>query len=183
MNLKEEYERCLSQILTVNFEKGNMYWETILNSDHDASLFEFTIRYVGGLLGAYEMTERTDSRLILKAKEMADRLIHAFESETGLPYGIINLKTYVVFLYPMIDIFVKWKEAKFKLDCWIFYSRRNWERAIGVLSSLIFNWRPNLWEEGIYVFGEFWFLGQSSDGNTEWYGDQRRSISRIYKPN
>lgn len=100
MNLKEEYEKSLEQILTVNFEKGKHSREILWTPDHDASLFEFTIRYVGGLLGAYEMSERTDSRLILKAKEMADRLIHAFESETGLPYGIVNLKTYVVF-YPI----------------------------------------------------------------------------------
>lgn len=35
--------------------------------DHEASFFEFTIRYVGGLLGAFELTR--DKRLLDKGLE------------------------------------------------------------------------------------------------------------------
>lgn len=35
--------------------------------DHDASVFEFTIRYIGGLLGAFELSR--DDRLLYKGNK------------------------------------------------------------------------------------------------------------------
>lgn len=55
------------------------------------SVFETTIRCVGGLLSAYELGG--DTRLIDKAKELADLLLPSFNSGSGLPYGRINLET------------------------------------------------------------------------------------------
>jgi len=42
------------------------------------SVFESTIRYVGGLISAYELTGKTDFVLIQKAQQLADKLVFAF---------------------------------------------------------------------------------------------------------
>jgi mannosyl-oligosaccharide alpha-1,2-mannosidase len=63
--------------------------------DHDlnVSLFETTIRILGGLLGAYELSQ--DSMLLHKAKDMADKLMWAFNtSSSAIPFPSINLRTH-----------------------------------------------------------------------------------------
>ena len=64
-----------------------------LDFDRDVyvSTFEFTIRFIGGLLSSYEMTG--DRKLLALAKDLADRELAAFKSPTGMPYGEVNLKT------------------------------------------------------------------------------------------
>ncbi len=49
------------------------------------------IRILGGLLSTYQMTG--DKRLMVKAEDLGLRLVHVFDSPTGLPYMYINLKT------------------------------------------------------------------------------------------
>ena len=53
--------------------------------------FEVTIRLLGGLLSAYEMTH--DPQLLKHAQNLGNRLLPAFDSPTGLPYQYVNLKT------------------------------------------------------------------------------------------
>jgi len=53
--------------------------------------FEITIRLLGGLLSAYQMTP--DKRLLALAEDLGNRLLPAFESPTGMPYMYVNLKT------------------------------------------------------------------------------------------
>jgi mannosidase alpha-like ER degradation enhancer 2 len=53
--------------------------------------FEITIRVLGGLLSAYQMTQ--DRRLLALAEDLGNRLLPAFESPTGMPYMYVNLKT------------------------------------------------------------------------------------------
>lgn len=64
-----------------------------LSFDHDISVknFEITIRILGGLLSAYEMTG--DERLLRLADDLGTRLLPVFESPTGMPYMYVNLKT------------------------------------------------------------------------------------------
>jgi hypothetical protein len=60
--------------------------------DVEVSFFEFTIRYVGGLLGAYELS--SDAIYLTRAVQLADRLVLAFNaSQSGLPLSSINLRT------------------------------------------------------------------------------------------
>ena len=42
------------------------------------SLFETTIRYVGGLLSAFELSGRQHNVLVEKAKEVADKMAFAW---------------------------------------------------------------------------------------------------------
>lgn len=53
--------------------------------------FEVTIRLLGGLLSAYQLT--ADRRLLSLAEDLGTRLLPVFESPTGLPYRYVNLKT------------------------------------------------------------------------------------------
>ena len=53
--------------------------------------FEITIRILGGLLSAYQMTN--DKKLLALADDLGTRLLPAFNSPTGLPYKYVNLKT------------------------------------------------------------------------------------------
>ncbi|KAL5756783.1 hypothetical protein ACOSP7_021216 [Xanthoceras sorbifolium] len=59
------------------------------NKDYDASVFETTIRVVGGLLSAYDLSN--DKVFLEKARDIADRLLPAWNTPTGIPYNIINL--------------------------------------------------------------------------------------------
>ncbi|CAA0829542.1 Mannosyl-oligosaccharide 1-2-alpha-mannosidase MNS1 [Striga hermonthica] len=59
------------------------------NKNYDASVFETTIRVVGGLLSAYDLSG--DKVFLDKAKEIADRLLPAWDTPSGIPFNIINL--------------------------------------------------------------------------------------------
>ncbi|KAL9247224.1 hypothetical protein vseg_020677 [Gypsophila vaccaria] len=59
------------------------------NKEYDASVFETTIRVVGGLLSAYDLSN--DKIFLEKARDIADRLLPAWDTPTGIPYNVINL--------------------------------------------------------------------------------------------
>jgi hypothetical protein len=56
------------------------------------SVFEMTIRVVGGLLSAYELSGEAHPFLLQKARDMADRLLPAFNTQTGFPNSHIHLR-------------------------------------------------------------------------------------------
>jgi hypothetical protein len=64
-----------------------------LSFDKDISVktFEITIRILGGLLSAHEITK--DPRLLAMASDLGRRLLPAFDSPTGMPYANVNLRT------------------------------------------------------------------------------------------
>lgn len=62
--------------------------------DGEVSVFETNIRLVGGLLSAHHACG--DPVLLAKARDLADRLLPAFDTPTGMPYRYINLKTKAV---------------------------------------------------------------------------------------
>jgi mannosidase alpha-like ER degradation enhancer 2 len=53
--------------------------------------FEITIRLLGGLLSAYQITN--DKKLLALADDLGTRLLPVFDSPTGIPYRYVNLKT------------------------------------------------------------------------------------------
>ena len=81
VGLNEEAERAKRLILTK------------LSFDRDLTVknFEVTIRLLGGLLSAYQMTG--DAGLLRLAEDLGTRLLPAFDSPTGMPYMYVNLKT------------------------------------------------------------------------------------------
>jgi hypothetical protein len=76
------------------------------NQDHDVNTFETTIRMLGGLLSAHYLStsfpemaplaggvEGDEDLYLEKAIDLAERLLGAYESPSGIPYASINLKT------------------------------------------------------------------------------------------
>ncbi|KAK6949229.1 hypothetical protein Daesc_009303 [Daldinia eschscholtzii] len=68
------------------------------NQDQDVNTFETTIRMLGGLLSAHYLStklphaaSRRDSVYLAKAVELADRLLPAYESRSGIPYASVHL--------------------------------------------------------------------------------------------
>lgn len=61
------------------------------DKDIDVQNFEITIRILGGLLSAYQMTG--DKKLLALAEDLGNRLLPVFNSPTGMPYRYVNLKT------------------------------------------------------------------------------------------
>jgi mannosidase alpha-like ER degradation enhancer 2 len=59
--------------------------------DADVVVFDTIIRVLGGLLSGYYLSGQ---KCLLKlALDLGHRLLPAFNSPTGIPYGTINLKT------------------------------------------------------------------------------------------
>ena len=76
--------------------------------DHDVNTFETTIRMLGGLLAAHYLqsehpslcpvdlrTNGGEDLYLEKASDLADRLLSAFETDTGIPWSSVNLKQLV----------------------------------------------------------------------------------------
>jgi mannosyl-oligosaccharide alpha-1,2-mannosidase len=68
------------------------------DQDQDVNTFETTIRMLGGLLGAHylagrlpDVASRRDGVYLAKAVELADRLLAAYESRSGIPYASVHL--------------------------------------------------------------------------------------------
>ncbi|KAI3521258.1 hypothetical protein L1887_10719 [Cichorium endivia] len=77
--------------LDEEFQRAKEWVENSLdfNKNYDASVFETTIRVVGGLLSAYDLSG--ENVFLEKAKDIADRLLPAWDTPSGIPYNIINL--------------------------------------------------------------------------------------------
>lgn len=69
--------------------------------DYNVSVFETTIRVLGGLLSAHQLAADPELALVpgytdgllLKARDLADKLLPAFNTPTSIPIGTVNLKT------------------------------------------------------------------------------------------
>ncbi|KAM0564223.1 hypothetical protein ACHAPJ_000433 [Fusarium lateritium] len=81
----------------------------IWDQDQDVNTFETTIRMMGGLLSAHYLSNEFpglapladddpgaagEDLYLEKAKDLADRLISAFDSPSGIPYASVNLHKY-----------------------------------------------------------------------------------------
>lgn len=59
--------------------------------DMEVQQFEIAIRIVGGLISSYQLDG--DKRFLDLAVDLADRLMPVFDTPTGIPYRLVNLKT------------------------------------------------------------------------------------------
>ncbi|KAI9286202.1 glycoside hydrolase [Umbelopsis sp. AD052] len=82
MNLEEEYTQARDWIENrLSFDKNQ-----------DVNLFETTIRVLGGLLSAYHLSDN-DQLYLDKATDLGNRLLGAFDSDSGIPYAGVVLST------------------------------------------------------------------------------------------
>ena len=74
-------------------DRTRAYIDRHLSFDQDVFVkgFEITIRVLGGLLSAHQLTG--DARLLALADDLGTRLLPAFRSPTGMPYMYVNLRT------------------------------------------------------------------------------------------
>ncbi|RDW77965.1 alpha-1,2-Mannosidase-4 [Coleophoma crateriformis] len=76
LGLEEEFNSSLKALELIDFETPK--------SDR-VPVFETTIRYLGGLLGAYDISNGTHPVLLQKATQLGDFLFRAFDTPTGIP--------------------------------------------------------------------------------------------------
>lgn len=74
MELKDEFKEAVDAVANINFSETNL---------EQINVFETTIRYLGGFLGAYDLSK--DKKLLQKATEVADMLYKAFDTPNRMP--------------------------------------------------------------------------------------------------
>lgn len=96
MGLYKDFDQAVNATMTIDF-KHNAETCTV-------SLFESTIRYLGGLLGAYDLSG--EPRLLSKLVEVGDMLHSAFDTSNGMPCSFCHLasKAEGEFFEPANDI-------------------------------------------------------------------------------
>ncbi|PFH48014.1 glycoside hydrolase family 47 protein [Amanita thiersii Skay4041] len=57
------------------------------------SVFETSIRYLGGLLSAYELSDKRFPALLEKAQQVADKMAFAWVDNNAIPFGFLNFST------------------------------------------------------------------------------------------
>ncbi|KAF8948710.1 mannosyl-oligosaccharide alpha-1,2-mannosidase [Haplosporangium gracile] len=81
MGLKDEFEEAKAWVRD----------ELTFDQEGEVNLFETTIRVLGGLLSAYDQSGH-DQVFLTKAVDLADRLMGAFKTASGIPYASVHLK-------------------------------------------------------------------------------------------
>lgn len=81
MGLEDEFRNATSLIAKIDFQ-------TSLRKD--IPLFETVIRYLGGLLGAYDVSDYKYPVLLTKAEELAEILMGAFDTPNRMPITFYN---------------------------------------------------------------------------------------------
>ena len=76
LGLRQDFEDAVDAVAKINFSTSE---EQIVN------VFEYTIRYLGGLLGAFEISERKYPVLLEKAIEVGEMLYAAFDTPNRMP--------------------------------------------------------------------------------------------------
>lgn len=78
MGLDDEFETAVKAVKRIDFTTS---------ASARLNVFETTIRYLGGLLGAYDVSEAKHSALLDKATELGDMLYAAFDTSNRMPIG------------------------------------------------------------------------------------------------
>ncbi|KAJ7128796.1 glycoside hydrolase family 47 protein [Mycena crocata] len=78
--------------LDAEYARARAWVEESMSFDRDAEFntFETTIRVLGGLLSAFELTDG-DQLYLDRAVDLADRLLPVFDTPSGLPLSMVNL--------------------------------------------------------------------------------------------
>jgi len=85
MGLTSYLGEALSFVQNIDFSKSK--------TSDTVSVFESTIRYIGGLLSVYELGGQKNQFLVDKAKQLADGLSVAWTQGSDIPYGSVDFNT------------------------------------------------------------------------------------------
>lgn len=84
MGLEDEYNMALNHVKNVNWKSTTVPSKT----------FETNIRYLGGLLAAYDL--RPDPILLQKALELVhDVILPAYQTPNGIPAAYVDVARYI----------------------------------------------------------------------------------------
>ncbi|KAH9818688.1 family 47 glycoside hydrolase [Melampsora americana] len=85
MDLKDTFDDAINKTLKIDFSTNH--------TDDVVVVFETTIRYVGGILSAYELSGANNQALLDQARVLTDKLIYAWPDENQkLPYSVLSFK-------------------------------------------------------------------------------------------
>ncbi|KAF5389586.1 hypothetical protein D9757_004083 [Collybiopsis confluens] len=89
MGLDDFFNEALNYTSTIDFSESQVDSETV--RFFPFSVFETTIRYVGGLLSAYELSGKQHQVFVDKAKQVADKMAFAWRTHPNqtIPFGEI----------------------------------------------------------------------------------------------
>lgn len=76
MGMKKDFELAVKAVSKINFS---------VSEQKTVNVFETTIRYLGGLLGAYDVSDGAYPELLTKAVELGDILYQAFDTPQRIP--------------------------------------------------------------------------------------------------
>jgi mannosyl-oligosaccharide alpha-1,2-mannosidase len=76
MGMKDEFAEAVDAAVVIDFSPQD---------DGEVNMFEIIIRYLGGFIGAYDVSGCRDSRLLLKAMEVADMAYASFDTPKRMP--------------------------------------------------------------------------------------------------
>ncbi|KAH6917982.1 alpha-mannosidase 1 [Coprinopsis sp. MPI-PUGE-AT-0042] len=82
MGLNDLFTEGVQWAATVDFTRSG--------TASSVSVFETTIRHMGGLLSAYELSGQQYPTLLDQAKQLADKLIFAWDGANDVPYGAVD---------------------------------------------------------------------------------------------
>ncbi|KAH9814163.1 family 47 glycoside hydrolase [Melampsora americana] len=86
MGLHDEFEDGLSHTAKIDFSRSYV--------NQTVSIFETTIRYLGGILTAYELSGHTREDLLDRAYQLGNKLAYGWaNSSQPIPYGFLNFTT------------------------------------------------------------------------------------------
>ncbi|KAG9313397.1 glycoside hydrolase family 47 protein [Chiua virens] len=87
MGFHDWFEEAVNHVATVDF--------SVSQTNDTVSLFETTIRYVGGFLSAYELSGKQYDVLVQKAEQVAQQMAYAWIGDDAIPYGYINFTNHI----------------------------------------------------------------------------------------
>ncbi|KAJ1669987.1 CDP-diacylglycerol-serine O-phosphatidyltransferase, partial [Coemansia sp. RSA 25] len=82
MGLDDEFKEATEKVRSINFDK---------NDGEPSKVFETNIRYIGGLISAYELSN--DKIFLTQATALADIMLEAFDTPTGIPWQMWDVQT------------------------------------------------------------------------------------------
>ncbi|KAI9569936.1 glycoside hydrolase family 47 protein [Boletus coccyginus] len=82
MGFHDWFEEAVDYVATVDF--------SVSQTNDTVSLFETTIRHVGGFLSAYELSGHQYDVLVQKAEQVAQQMTYAFVGDNSVPYRELN---------------------------------------------------------------------------------------------
>ncbi|KAG0212417.1 maturation of Asn-linked oligosaccharides protein [Mortierella sp. GBA30] len=82
MGLDDLFDEAVRFVGTIDFNRSY--------TNDAVSVFESSIRYLGGLLSAYELSQKKHPILLQKARQLGDKLAFAWIRDNDIPFGYID---------------------------------------------------------------------------------------------